>query len=247
MAEGRLPEPLRKEEWDFRNLTFPETRAACIWEYARESETLKAGHLPRIDPHLGADRREILTYLHWFQSLGISSFQKPWLLTGRQGFIAPAVSNAAFFAPSQVVSETRPIIPSSFGPVQELVEGRKPYFGDFTLRLEIDLRASESEIRKQIRKLIKSRTPSIDDIERAKGKKSETRWADRLDWLAVMRLKREFSPGELRAVMLNAASWLKNRQSPTLSRQLTQARSAFREMFWFLPEDEIPNTRKSGI
>jgi hypothetical protein len=217
IAQEKRPERLPKGDWNFSTVPIWEAEAACIWEYARESESLRKGTKYRLGNYHEAEKAAVIDNLNWFwKHVPELCFKRSWAeargeLRDRTG-MDPVQRSA-------VVRKVTKVL----GVVQE------DYFGNFALHLEIDTRAERQCLEREFCKIVTQNRPPANFRVTAQGK-DKTRWADYLCWLAVLRLSQCNT-----AMSGEATRCLEGRSPQTLSRQRSKAIEVFGKLFWFLP------------
>jgi hypothetical protein len=212
---------LSQRDWDLSTIPINEAEAACIWEYARESETLREGKKYQLGNYHESDKAAVVDNLKWFwRHVPELCFKVGWAearkkLHGRTG-IHPGASSERWGVVRKIIE------------VPGIVQG-EPHFGKFGLRVEIDTRVPRQCIERELREILRRNRPPDKLRVTAKGK-DKTRLADYLCWLEVLRLSQYNT-----AQSPEAARRSKSRSPQTVSRQRSKAIKVFERLFWFLP------------
>jgi hypothetical protein len=241
---SRIAKQLPKKEWEFASLeyNFREARAACIWEYARESQMLSQGQRFTLGYREGELQATIVSHLESFWAdPGIAKlcFSVSW--TKVRELVRKSPRFEAFTPlvderPSQVVNDDgrAAIYPIGRCILRDL--GGEPPFGRHTATVHFDQRASNKEIIAEFRRLLRGRRQIVGTASRnLKGSKND-RWFVALEWLAITRL----SKLQEEKIGLDVSKWLKSQGNPrTIWKKKKNAVEFFKELFWFLPPSDL--------
>jgi len=206
---------LPKEDWDFGCLEYKlaEARAACIWEYARESQKLSQGQRVTLGYREEELQATVVSHLEAFwvdpriRKLCFSvSWSKVRELVGKSPWFK-AFTPIVDERPSQVVTDDGRFAVYPIGGCVLLDLGGEPPFRQHTQTVHFDRRASNKDILEEFRKLLSGRRQIVGAASRnLKGSKKD-RWFVALEWLAITRL----SKLQEEKIGLDASKWLKSR------------------------------------
>jgi hypothetical protein len=239
---------LPTEDWDFGCLEYKlaEARAACIWEYARESQKLSQGQRVTLGNREEELQAIVVSHLEAFwadpriRKLCFSvSWSKVRDLVGESPWFK-AFTPIVDGRPSQIVTDDGRFAVYPIGGCVLLDLGGEPPFRQHTQTVHFDRRASNKDILEEFRKLLSGRRQIVGTASRnLKGSKND-RWFVALGWLSITRLSKpqaeKISPG--------ANKWLKNQGNPrTLWKKRKNALEFFKKLFWFLPSSDLESFR----
>ena len=246
---------LLREEWDFGNLLTGEERAAAIWEYARESETLRK-----------ADCLDTLPQTREVQWLGQLSFKfgkayltVPWLIASKEWHEA---------LPDRIKREREQFLRATTDPESREIMARilataKPRSIDDPIEvsdrvgashvlrgvlnpnsprrlIEINVTASKKEVLADIEKIYDAAQREGRGKLKGRGKDKPGDWRARLEWLGTLRLKRIYTARKIAKTRKETgdAAELETIERK-VKRDVQRARQTFGQLFPFLPPEEL--------
>jgi hypothetical protein len=247
---------LEPEDWDFRSIRAGEERSAAIWEYARESQTLREGSsLENLPP-----TREV----KWLRKLrfifGNAYLKKPWIAASnewrmdlpnrikreREQFLN-AVGSEGREKMAEMLEKARPM--SVDDPIQvsdELAAATVLYgFLDLDRRsgrelIEIDLTANKKDVLAEVAKIFDARQRTLGIESRGRGKDKPNDWLARLKWLGTLRRR------GVHTTRVIAQMRIEDGERGSLEtierevrREVKKARETFKELFPFIPSEEL--------
>jgi len=244
---------LEPEEWDFGDLLPGEEKAAAIWEYARESETLrKANSLENL-----FETREVL----WLKQLsfifGKAYLKSPWIIASkewhntlpdrikreRKQFLRATADPESRKKMRQILDQARPMSPKDPIVVSDSVGASLVFRGTMDLHsqwrlVKINVAASKKEVLADIEKTYNNAQKEGIKLK-GRGKDKPSEWRARLEWLGTLRLNRVHTVREIAQTRKTRGETADLSIERKIKRDVQRARKTFRALYPFLPSGEL--------